>query len=70
MAKKKKPTSTLLKAKTPDREANEATKLRKKQGKRVRQTFNRDHLAEAETASKEDFSQAAARIVREATKEK
>jgi len=68
MAKKKKMNTKLPKAKTPDREANEATKLRKKQGKNMQHKFNRDHFEEAERAGKEDFSQAAARIVKEATK--
>lgn len=70
MAKKKKTTAKLPKAKTPDREANEATQLRKQQGKDVRHKFNRDHFEEAERAGKEDFSQAGAPIVKEATEDK
>jgi len=70
MAKQKKTTTKLPKAKTPDREANEAKQLRKQQGKDMLHKFNRDHFEEAERAGKEDFSQAAARIVREATERK
>ncbi len=46
------------KKKTPDQAAHKAAKERKQQGKNVRHAFSRDHLAEAEIASREDFNPA------------
>ncbi|MGA1998842.1 MAG: hypothetical protein ABSG52_02525 [Terriglobales bacterium] len=71
MAKKKTPKPKLPKKHTPKQEANKATKQRNQQ----RKDTIREHdgigkmMNSTETRSKDDFSQPAVRVVREATKD-
>jgi hypothetical protein len=74
MRKKKARKPKITKARTPNRTEHEETQRRKRESKRVHQEFDGigNMMESTRTRSKadEDFSQAAARIVREATKNK
>ena len=65
MPKKKttKPKTSLSK-RTPNQAVHTAAKALKKQGNRIQQIFGDNQLKDLEERSKEDFSQAADRIVK------
>jgi len=72
MAKKKKTAVKVSKAKTPTREANEATQRREEQRKDTLRKYDgtRQLMDSTETRSEEDVNQAAARTVRKLTEGK